>query len=226
MYKMHHILGPKLETNYSSVSGGNKLSSNKNTLIFPPHLLLTEDKLFLLGDTNSLSLVSSGLSVLSSGSEAPIMTKTTMSSDLLQTFQILSYLVVQDVGHDLVGLAIFVVPLPVKEPIGDLVLARILINIYKKKFKSLISKYLHDSNDLFNILLGQFSCSLGKRNISLLKDNVGVSPTNTLDRGQSEHDISFSINVGVKNTKNVLEVWRNNQRHFKAKSLSETVFVY
>ena len=54
------------------------------------------------------------------------MTQATMSTDLLQTLQVLTDLVVQDVGHHLVGLAVLDVPLPVKEPVGDLVLAGVL----------------------------------------------------------------------------------------------------
>ena len=82
--------------------------------------------LLLLGDTDGFPLVSSGLGVLSSGPQAPVVSQTTVSTDLLQTLQVLSYLVVKDVRHHLVGFAVLVVPLPVQEPIGDLVLPRIL----------------------------------------------------------------------------------------------------
>jgi hypothetical protein len=41
-------------------------------------------------------------------------------------------------------------------------------------------------------------------NIGLLADNVGVTTTNTLDLGQGEHDLALSLNVGVKETENVL----------------------
>lgn len=85
-----------------------------------------EDRLLLLGHSHSLSLVASSLGVLSSGSEAPVVTKTTMSSDLLKTLQVLTNLVVQDVSHHLVGLAILHITLSIQEPIWDLVLARIL----------------------------------------------------------------------------------------------------
>ena len=85
-----------------------------------------DDNLLLLGHTNSFSLVASGLGMLSSGSEAPVVTQTTMGADLLQTLQVLTKLVVQDVGHHLGGLAVLVITLSVEEPIGNLVLAGVL----------------------------------------------------------------------------------------------------
>ena len=67
-----------------------------------------------------------GLGVLTASPEAPVVTQTAMSADLLQTLQVLTDLVVQDVGHHLVSLAILHVPLSVKEPVWNFVLARIL----------------------------------------------------------------------------------------------------
>ena len=82
--------------------------------------------LLLLGDTDSLALVSSGLGVLATGSEAPVVTQTTMGTDLLQTLQVLTDLVVQDISHHLIGLTILVVPLSIEEPVRNLVLTGIL----------------------------------------------------------------------------------------------------
>ena len=61
--------------------------------------------LLLLGHTHGLSLVASGLGVLTSDSETPVMTKTTVSPDFLQTLQIFTELVVQEISHYLVSLA-------------------------------------------------------------------------------------------------------------------------
>ena len=94
-----------------------------------------DDNLLLLGHTNSFSLVASGLGVLSSGSEAPVVTQTTMGADLLETLQVLTKLVVQDVGHHLGGLAVLVITLSVEEPVGNLVLAGVL----KRKVKFLLA---------------------------------------------------------------------------------------
>ena len=58
------------------------------------------------------------------------MPKTPVGADLLETLEVLTKLVVEDVGHHLGGLAVLDVTLPVQEPVGDLVLARVL-NIHK-----------------------------------------------------------------------------------------------
>ena len=125
------------------------------------------------------------------------MTKTTMSPNFLQALQIFTELVVEEIRQHLSGLAILDVLLSVQKPVGDLVLARVL----------------HNSDDLFDLFFAQLTSPPVQINIGLLEDKVGVTTTNTLDGGQGEHDASLSINVGVENTKNVLEVWGNNQRH-------------
>ena len=48
-----------------------------------------------------------------------------MSSDLLQPLQVLTQLVVQDVGHHLAVFAVLDILLSVEQSIGDLVLARV-----------------------------------------------------------------------------------------------------
>ena len=83
--------------------------------------------------------MTSGLGVLSSDPEAPVVTEATVGADLLETLEVLTKLVVEDVGHHLGGLAVLDVTLPVQEPVGDLVLARVLnkeivinFNIFKQ----------------------------------------------------------------------------------------------
>ena len=49
-----------------------------------------------------------------------------MGADLLETLEVLTKFVVQDVGHHLGRLPVLDVTLSVQEPIGDLVLTRIL----------------------------------------------------------------------------------------------------
>ena len=70
--------------------------------------------------------MTSGLGVLSSDPEAPVVTEATVGADLLETLEVLTKLVVEDVGHHLGGLAVLDVALPVKEPVGNLVLTGIL----------------------------------------------------------------------------------------------------
>ena len=47
-------------------------------------------------------------------------------------------------------------------------------------------------------------------------------PTNSLDRSKRKHNAGLSLNVGVEDTKNVLEVGRHHQRHGGVGLLSET----
>ena len=109
--------------------------------------------LLLLGHTDGLTTATSGLGVLSTNTDTPVMTKTTMGSDLLQTFQIFTHFVVQEIGHNLVGLAVLDILLPVEEPIWDLVLPWVL----------------HDGDNLVNLFLGEFSSTLGQVNVGLKK---------------------------------------------------------
>jgi hypothetical protein len=60
--------------------------------------------------------------VLTTDTEAPVVTKTTVGADLLQALEILTDLAVQGVGNNLGVLAIGDVALSVKEPRGNLVL--------------------------------------------------------------------------------------------------------
>ena len=64
--------------------------------------------------------------MLTPDTETPVVTEPTVSPDLLESLKILTQLVVEDVGHDLGGLAVLDVTLPVQEPVGDLVLTGIL----------------------------------------------------------------------------------------------------
>ncbi len=60
--------------------------------------------------------------MLTSDTDTPVVTKTTVTSDSLQALDILTELVVQAVRGDLAVLAVLVVLLSVQEPVGDLVL--------------------------------------------------------------------------------------------------------
>jgi len=182
--------------------------------------------------------VSSGLGVLAASPKTPVVTQTTVSTNFLQTLQILTDLVVQDVSHHLVGLAVLVIPLSVEEPIRDLVLAWVLKNNVIKNKKFSVSD-LHDGDDLFNILLAELSSPLRHGDVSLLQYNVSVPElgeleifilkdnhtpaTNTFDGGQGEHNIGLSLNVSIQDTENMLKVRRHHQRHGEVLLLSETV---
>ena len=54
-------------------------------------------------------------------------------------------------------------------------------------------------------------------NVGLFADKVGVTTANTLDLRQGVHNFAFSVNIGVEETKNVLELLvllREYERHF------------
>jgi hypothetical protein len=57
-----------------------------------------------------------------------------------------------------------------------------------------------------------------KQNIMLylLEDQIGVSSTDTLDGSHGEHNSPLAVDVGVHHTEDVLEVGRNDQRHFES----------
>ena len=45
-----------------------------------------------------------------------------------------------------------------------------------------------------------------------LADEIGEATTNTLDGGKSVHNLSATINVGVEDTQDVLEITRSNEK--------------
>ena len=64
---------------------------------------------------------------------------------------------------------------------------------------------LDDCDDSLELFGGEITSALGKIDIGLLADQVGVSATDTLDLGQGVHDLLLAIDVGVQQTNNVLE---------------------
>ena len=103
--------------------------------------------LFLLGDTNGATTTTSSLGVLTTDTDTPVVTKTTVSTDLLETLKIFTELGVKTVGDSLAVLAINNILLSVKEPVGDLVLGGVLKN----------------SNDALQLFVAQFTGSNEKK---------------------------------------------------------------
>lgn len=127
--------------------------------------------------------------MLTSDSETPVVSQTTVGSDLLQSLEIISHLGVGAVGEDLVGLSVDDVSLSVQEPIWDLVLLWVL----------------HNGDDSLELLDGEFTGTLVQIDIGLLADQVGVTTTDTLDLCKGEHDLVLSVNIGVEQSENVLD---------------------
>lgn len=80
----------------------------------------------LLGDTDSPAAATSGLGVLATNAEAPVVTETTVGTNLLETLQVVTELRVDTVGQSVEVLAVGDIALSVKEPGGDLVLGGVL----------------------------------------------------------------------------------------------------
>lgn len=48
--------------------------------------------------------------------------------------------------------------------------------------------------------------------IGFLADDVGETPSNTFDGSKSEHDLLLPVNICIKHTQNVLEIFVRYQR--------------
>lgn len=126
------------------------------------------------------------------------MSKTTMASDLLHALKIFSKFGLQTVGDDLGEGTVLGVFLSVQEVVRDLVLSGVQ----------------HDGFHSLDFLFIKLTGSLGDVDICLLADDVGESSTNTLDGGHGEGDVTLTIDVGVLDTKDVLELVSATEGHF------------
>lgn len=143
--------------------------------------------------------------MLTTHTDAPEVTETTMGADFLQALQIVTELRVDTVGKDLVVFAVHNILLPVQEPCWDFVLGGVLddgddtlelIGVELTSSVWGVRCQVHTLKDM--------DAPLVEVNIGLLADQVGVPSSNTLDLGQGVHDLALSINVGVEQTQNVL----------------------
>lgn len=91
----------------------------------------------LSGDTEGTAGSAGRLGLLTSDLEAPEVSQTSVGSDLLQSFQVLSELGVNTVGDELRPGALTDVSLSVQEPLGDVV----VYYIGKRDVSELITTY-------------------------------------------------------------------------------------
>jgi hypothetical protein len=91
------------------------------TPVHPITMLAYHLTTLALGHTDSPATAASGLGVLTTDTEAPVVTKTTVGADLLEALEILTQLGVDAVGQHLRVLAVHDVAPAVKEPGRDLV---------------------------------------------------------------------------------------------------------
>lgn len=155
--------------------------------------------------SHDLTLSGSGLGVLTSDLVAPVVSETSVGSDLLESLNIVSELDIKLVNEQLGVLTVGKVSLSVKEPSGNLVLTRVL----------------DDSNDSLELLNGELTSSLGEIDISLLADQVGVSSTNTLDLAHGVHDLDSAVNVSVEESVLVVE-WEEGEEGKEMKIQQQT----
>ena len=97
-----------------------------NNISFVVTKWLSTSLTLLLADTNCSASSTSCLWMLTSDSETPVMSKTTMSTDLLQSLQIFTKFRFHTVGQNLRILSINNISLSVQEPWWNLVLCWIL----------------------------------------------------------------------------------------------------
>ena len=148
--------------------------------------------LLLLGHTHRLSAAARRASVLTTDAQTVRVADTTVSTDLLQALKIVTELDGNGVGQDVLGLAGLGVALTVEEPSGDLVLQGIG----------------EDVGQTLNLLVGEGTSTALNIDVGLLANQEGETDTNTLDATDGEGHLPLSLNVGVEETDDVLELLR------------------
>ena len=118
-----------------------------------------------------------------------------MLLDLSHSLEILSHHCIELVGDKLGVAGVSWVVLSVQEPLGDVV----------------VGGSRDDVTDLLNLLIGDFASSLIAVDLSNLQGQEGESSTETSNLSEAEWSLLFTVQVGVLDTKNVLEVvWISN----------------
>ena len=128
--------------------------------------------------------------MLTADAQATGVADTTVSADLLEALQIVAQLDVDGVGQDVLGLAGLGVALTVQEPDGDLELGGVG----------------QDLGDALGLIDGQGTGAALDVDTGLLDDQVGQTDTDTLDGAEGEGDLALTIDVGVQETHDVLEL--------------------
>ena len=148
--------------------------------------------LLLLTSKHSVGCLTAtaGLGVLTSDSVAVEVSQTAVLAGLLHSLNILTELSIEKVGVFVVVLAILVVSLPVKEPGGEVELTGVGDHV----------------DNLVDLIRGQLTSAPRHINLAGLADQIGEATTDTLNSSQGVHDLLPTVNVGVANTQNVLEV--------------------
>lgn len=117
----------------------------------------------LLADTDGAATAASGLGVLATDTQAPVVTETAVGADLLEALEVLTHLAVQAVGDNLRVLAVGDVALSVQEPRGDLVLGWGLedgddaLELFGGELTSTVVRTFISTSDCFCEVVGMIS---------------------------------------------------------------------
>merc|ERR1719473_1529832 len=130
------------------------------------------------------------LRVLTTDTDPPVVAETTVETDLLHPFEVLTHLGVEQVRVLLGRLPVHRVPLPVEHPCWDAVLDRVRDH----------------GNDLVHLISCELPCTLVHVNVALLAHQVREATSKSADGGDGEHRLLASIHVRVTETQDMLEV--------------------
>jgi len=92
----------------------------------------------------------------------------------------------------------------------------VLLSVEEPCRNFVLERILHNCDDPLKFVRVKVASTLFEIDVCLLAQDIGISSTNTLDFSQRVHDFTFSIDVGIEKTKNVLELCsllRNYKRH-------------
>ena len=153
--------------------------------------------LLLTLDTNSRVGTAGSLGTLTTDLELKESTDTTVSTDLTETFEIFTLEDNDFLRDDVLVFVGSPVTLTVKHPRGDTVLLGVF----------------NDLGDLFPLFFSEATSTHVEVNTSLLADDVSKTTTDTGDSGKSEGNTLSTIDRGVHNTVDVLEVVGDDKRH-------------
>ena len=128
--------------------------------------------------------------MLTSDLQSPLVSKTSVGSNLEQSLDIFSEFGFEDVGGHLQVLAFLVVADSVEEPSRD----------------SVTFGVVDDVGDSVALLLVEFSGSDPGVDPEDLADEEAESPSDSLDLFEGEGHGPLAVNVGIEDTMNVFEV--------------------
>ena len=144
----------------------------------------------LSSDSEGLSASTGGLCSLTSNSDTPVMSETSVILALSQSLQILSQDGIKLIGNQVGPGSVSWVLLSVHEPLWDVVF-------------TWSGKDVVDSGDL---LLGDFSGSLLEVDLGDFHSKMRKSSTDTSNLTDTEWSLLFTVDVCVLHSKNMSEV--------------------